>query len=77
MSWLPRARALACRSWDSRYSRLARAPAVASGLPPKVEMELACTASTRSGRPATPPMARPLPRPLAKVSRSGVMPWAW
>ena len=28
-------------------------------------------------RPTTPAMATPLPRPLAKISRSGVTPWAW
>jgi hypothetical protein len=48
-----------------------------SGLPPKVEIELAVTESISSARATTPPMGRPLPSPLAKVSMSGTTPWAW
>ena len=42
-------------------------PAVASGLPPKVEIELACRPSISAARATTPPIAKPLPTPLAKV----------
>ncbi len=47
------------------------------GLPPKVEMELAPRLSMISARATTPPMDRPLPMPLAKVSRSGGPASAW
>ena len=49
-------------------------PAVASGLPPNVEIELASRQSMISARATTPAMAKPLPKPLAKVRRSGVIP---
>ncbi len=56
---------------------MARAAATASGLPPKVEIELAPRQFMISARATTPPRAKPLAMPLAKVMMSGVMPCAW
>ena len=49
---------------------MALAAEVESGLPPKVEIA-GRHASITSGRPTTPPIASPLPMPLAKVIMSG------
>ena len=51
-----------------------QAGGLVTGLPPKVEMELASRQSMTSARATTPPMDRPLPMPLAKVSMSGGLP---
>ena len=50
---------------------------VDSGLPPKVEIELAAMQSMISPVATTPAIASPLPRPLAKVRDVGVTSWAW
>ena len=57
----------------ARKSRLASAPAHASGLPPNVEMLFAGMLSMHfaaADRP--PPRVSPLPTPFANVSRSGI-----
>ena len=55
---------------------MASAPAVTSGLPPKVEMDAAGSESMISARATTPPIDRPLPMPLANVIMSGTTPCA-
>src|SRR5215207_1989078 len=72
LRWAPTSWALVCRSLSRMYFRFARAPAVEIGFPPKVERwRLGATDSTTSALPTTPPMARPLPRPLAITIMSG------
>ena len=56
---------------------MALAAVVEIGLPPKVETPLPRMPSRRSPRPTTPPIANPLPRPLANVMKSGVTSCAW
>ena len=52
-----------------------KAPEVPEGsAPPKVLIELASMQSMMSPLAMTPPMARPLPIPLANVTMSGAMP---
>ena len=68
-------RALPCRSWSSRYSRLASAPAVATaGCRRTSRCGWRAAQSMISARPMTPPSVSPLPMPLANVMRSGVDP---
>ena len=52
-------------------SMVARAAALVTGLPPKVERESPLTLSAISGRVMVPPTGTPLAMPLAKVMMSG------
>ena len=74
----PILRALPCRSWSAGSRGWPARRRTPAGCRRRWRCELARRGSPcTSARATTPPRDRPLPTPLAKVSMSGTMPWAW